>query len=117
MLVLNHKKMKAWQTGLELVVKIAGLTAELPVSEKYNLIPQLKRAALSVTSNIAEGAARRSSAERKRFYEIARSSVVEIDSCMEVIIVLGYAKREQLEPIECLIEDVFKLLSVMIRNS
>jgi four helix bundle protein len=63
---------------------------KLPSEEKYNLVSQIKRAGLSITNNLAEGASRKSKAEKNRFFEVARSSLVEIDNCMIVCIELHY---------------------------
>jgi four helix bundle protein len=79
MLSLGHKKMKAYQLALSLVKEVYKLTSNFPVDERFGLVSQLRRAAVSVCSNIAEGAARKSPADR-RFYEISRSSCVEIDT-------------------------------------
>ncbi len=81
------------------------------------MISQIRRAALSISNNIAEGAARKSTAERKRFYEIARSSDVEVDNCFEVIIAVSYLPKEDLVIAEDLVEQIFKLLSKMIDNT
>ena len=77
----------------------------------------MKRAALSISNNIAEGAARKLPAERKRFYEIARSSDVEVDNCLEVMLVANYCIMDELKTVEDLIEQIFKLLSAMIDNT
>ena len=117
MLELNHKKMKAWQYAIELVYQVQLLSHSLPAQERNVLVGQLKRAALSVSNNIAEGAARSSAYERKRFYEIARSSCVEVDNCFEIILRLSYVQPLQLE--ECLKynDQIFRLLSKMIDST
>jgi len=63
--------------------------------ERYNLIRQIRRAALSVHLNIAEGASGKSLGERKRFYEIARGSVIEIDAALDVAEDMGYIKKKK----------------------
>lgn len=117
MLNLNHKKLKAWQLAVLLYKEILLLVRKLPKEEQFNLISQIRRAALSVSNNIAEGAARKSTAERKRFYEVARSSDVEVDNCFEVIIAANYLSKEDLIIAEDLVEQIFKLLSKMIDNT
>lgn len=82
MLNLNHKDLKVWEKSIELVTDIYALTDDFPSEEKFGLISQLRRASVSIPSNIAEGASRKSENERKRFYEIARSSLVEVDTQM-----------------------------------
>lgn len=117
MLELNHKKMQAWSLGMELLVQIYTLASLLPTSEKYNLVSQMQRAALSITNNIAEGAARKSVAERRRFYEVAaRSSSVEVDNCFEVILKMKWADESTITAISRINESVFKLLSKMMNS-
>ena len=77
---------------------------------------QLRRAAVSVCSNIAEGSARRSKMEKIRFYEISRSSIVEIDTQIEISLVLEYLTKNQIPELEKYLESVFRMLSKMISN-
>ena len=117
MLNLNHKKLKAWQLAILLYKEILLLVRKLPKEEQFNLISQIKRAALSVSNNTAEGAARKSAAERRRFYEVARSSDVEVDNCLEVMLAADYLPKEDIAIAEDLVEQIFKLLSKMIDNT
>lgn len=89
---------------------------KLPKNEEFGLKSQLRRAAVSVSSNIAEGSGRKSIAERKRFYEIARSSVIEIDSQLEASVALQFIKEEDCEEINPLIMEEFKMLTKMIEG-
>jgi four helix bundle protein len=76
---------------------------------------QIRRAALSVYLNIAEGCSRKSMAERRRFFEIARGSLIEIDAALDIAFLLEYVTKEKLNDLgNCLIES-FKLLSSMIK--
>ena len=74
MLELNHKKLEVYNKSKELIKKIYLLTEKFPKNEQFVLASQLRRASISVLLNIAEGSSRKSILERKRFYEIARSS-------------------------------------------
>ena len=80
MLNLNHKKLEVWKKSLDLIENIYTLTEKFPKSEIFGISNQLRRASVSITSNIAEGSSRNSKIERKRFFEISRSSLVEIDT-------------------------------------
>jgi four helix bundle protein len=80
MLNLSHKDLEVYKISLLLVKEIYKLTRSYPKEEQFVLVTQLRRAAISVCSNLAEGAARKSGREKKRFYEISRSSLVEIDT-------------------------------------
>lgn len=114
MLQLSHKKLIVYQVSLKMVKIIYQLTRNFPKEEQYVLIPQLRRAAISVCSNIAEGAARRSKTEKKRFYEIARSSAVEIDTHFEIALILEYLDEEDLKESGNYLESVFRMPSKMI---
>lgn len=114
MLDLNHKKMTVWSKSIELVKLIYVLTNNFPSEEKFGIVSQLRRAAISVPSNISEGAARRSEAERHRFFEIARSSLVEIDTQIEISLELEYLDRGEIEELTQLANQVFAMLSAMM---
>jgi len=116
MLDLSHKKLDVYVLSLKLVKEIYLLTQRFPQEEKYVLVSQLRRAAISVCSNIAEGAARRSKREKKRFYEISRSSVVEIDTQLEIASLLEYLKAISINEVEQKLESIFRMLSKMIEN-
>ena len=66
----------------------------LPADERFGMTSQLRRAALSVHLNLAEGASRKSLAERKRYYEISRGSVIEIDAILDIAEELEYFKKK-----------------------
>lgn len=88
MLNLAHKQLDVYKFSLNLVKEVYILTKTLPKEEQFALVSQLRRAAISVCSNIAEGSARSSKPERKRFYEISRSSLVEVDTQFEITLIL-----------------------------
>jgi four helix bundle protein len=87
---------------------------EIPADEKYAMVQQIRRAALSAHLNLAEGSSRRSDNERKRYFEIARGSVIEIDTAFGVAVELGYCQKADLELLGVLILKIFKQLSVLI---
>jgi four helix bundle protein len=116
MLDLNHKKLTVWKKSKELVKQIYVLTGNFPSEEKFGMGSQLRMAALSVPSNISEGASRRSKTERERFYEIARSSLVEIDTQIEISLDLEYLDTEDIDELIRLANKVFAMLSVMIKT-
>lgn len=116
MLKLNHKNLEAWKQSLLLIKEIYVLTKTFPKEELFGITSQLRRASISVASNIAEGSSRKSSAERKRFYEIARSSVVEIDTQLEISLQIGFVEKEELQDIESSVTHVFALLSGLLKS-
>lgn len=117
MLDLNHKKLDVWNKSIELVTEIYRTTKSFSKEEIFGLSSQLRRASVSVISNIAEGSVRKSSLERKRFYEISRSSLVEIDAQLEVAQKLNYLNQEQIEKLYILIDQIFAMLSKLIMKT
>ena len=79
---MNHKDLNVWQNGIELVSKVYSFTEILPKSEEFGLKSQLRRAAVSVPTNIAEGAARNHQKEFIQFCYISLGSVVEIETLL-----------------------------------
>jgi len=116
MLKLNHKKLNVWKEGINLVKLIYKSTESFPKNEIFGLSNQLRRASVSVVSNIAEGASRKTKAERIRFYEISRSSIVEIDTQLEIAKELKYIEQDKLFEIENKITHIFSMLSNLIKN-
>ncbi len=116
MLNLAHKKLEVYKISLQLVKEVYRLTKNFPKEEQYVLVSQLRRAAISVCSNIAEGSARRTKPDRKRFYEISRSSLVEIDTQFEVALIIEYLKNDQIKALESYLNSIFGMLSKMISN-
>ena len=114
MLILKHKDLTVYKKSIELVSEIYSQTEHMPSDEKFGLISQMRRASVSIPSNIAEGASRKSMAERKRFYEISRSSLVELDTQIEISKSLNYLKKQHLQKIKGLANEVFAMLSKMV---
>lgn len=116
MLNLKHKKLKVWNKSILLVKEIYKLTKKLPDTEKFGLSSQMRRAAVSISSNISEGASRRSQTERNRFYEIARSSLVELDTQIEICLELQYLIKDDLANLAGLLNANFALITNMIKG-
>lgn len=105
-----HKKLDAWKVSIELADEIYKLTTKFPADEKFGLVSQMRRAAISVPSNIAEGAARSSTAEFRRFVSIARSSLSELDTQLDISVRLRFAGPEHREALDLLLHRLDKLL-------
>ncbi|WP_243751592.1 four helix bundle protein [Niastella caeni] len=103
-----------YKAAHEMLLECYIITRELPPEEKFVLVSQIRRASLSVKLNIAEGASRKSTAERKRFYEVARSSVVEIDSAVEAVVDIKYVALDNLQNLGILLNRCFSMLCNMI---
>lgn len=116
MLNLSHKTLEVYKIATLMVKEVYRLSKLLPKEEQFTLTTQLRRASISVCSNLAEGAARTSSKEKKRFYKVARASVVEIDTQIEISLMLEYINKENIVDMEKYQESVFRMLSKMIQN-
>jgi four helix bundle protein len=115
-LQLAHTKLDVFKFSQQLALECYKITKLFPDSEKFAMISQIRRAALSVHLNIAEGCSRKTKPDRTRFFEIARGSVIEIDAAMGIAHKLSYANLEQLQPLGDNIIKSFKLLSGMIAS-
>jgi len=113
-LELAHTKQPVFAQSKKLIVECYKVTNTFPTSEKYALVQQMNRAAVSVHLNIAEDCSRRSGVERKRFFEIARRSVIELDTAVGVACELGYIKPNDVNSLGQSIIGCFKQLTGMI---
>jgi four helix bundle protein len=95
--MLSYRDLDAWQEAMVLVEQTYGLVVSLPADERYGLVQQLRRAAVSVPSNIAEGHARGSTRDFARFLSIARGSVAEIETQLELTVRLGLLPSAEVE--------------------
>ena len=90
-----HRGLEAWKKGMELVEDIYRVTKNFPEDEKYGLVSQLRRAAISVPSNISEGAGRRTDGEFINYLSISIGSLSELDTQIELAMRLGYLQEEK----------------------
>ncbi len=116
LLELNHKKASFYRISLQLVASVYSTMKKVSDDEKFGLTSQIKRAAISIPLNIAEGSSRKSIPERKRFYEIARSSAVELDTGLEILLSTGLIKSDDLEEIAPILKDCFRQLSNILNT-
>ena len=112
----NFDKLLVWQRAHSLVLKIYEVTNNFPKEEIWELTSQIRRAAVSVPSNIVEGKARGSRKDFKRFLLIARGSLEEVKYQSLLAKELKYMNDEQYEEITVMIEDVGRLLGGMIKR-
>lgn len=112
--IRSHKDLIVWQKSVALASKVYAATRRLPSEERFGLNQQLRRAAVSIASNIAEGSARRSRAEFVQFLHIARGSLSEIETQMMIAIDQGFLPESD-SPIKEITE-VGNLLNGLIRS-
>lgn len=114
---LGHKKLDVWIKSKSLVINIYKITENFPKSELFGIVSQLRRASVSVLCNLSEGSARKSQGERKRFYEISRASLVEIDTILEISFDLLLIEEKDFNEINSDILVIFKMLSKLIQKT
>ena len=105
----NYKKLNVWISSISLVKNIYNLTRKFPKEEMFVLTQQLRRAAISIPSNIAEGAGRNSNKEFKHFLSIANGSAYELQTQLILTIELNLVSKESIQPILNLIIEVQKM--------
>jgi four helix bundle protein len=113
-LKLNHQKFEVYTYSRAFTLACYKLTKALPVEERFGMISQIRRAALSVHLNIAEGASKKSELERRRYYEISRGSVVEVDAALDIANDLQYLNNIDMKDLEEKMIRTFKLLTGLI---
>jgi four helix bundle protein len=108
-----HHNLMAWQQSIALVKSVYQLTSSFPKTEIFGLIAQMRRAAISVPSNIAEGAARATDKEFLHFLHVARGSLSELETQLIISRDLGYAVNDAV--IDELIQNIFANIGGLIR--
>ena len=112
----SYKDLLAWQRSIQMSIAIYKFTSGLPKEETYGLSSQLRRAGVSVPSNIAEGYARMSKGEYKQFLGMARGSNSEVQTQLIIARELGFGSPQLLDKAEGLSNEVGKLLAGIIRS-
>jgi len=110
-----HKNLKVWQKAIELVKMIYLETNKLPQEERYGLTQQMRRAVVSIPSNIAEGAARKGAKEAIQYFIISRGSISELDTQITICKKLNYFDSSTISRLTSALEGVDSLLSGLTR--
>ncbi len=110
----NFEDLVAWQEAVSLAKSIYHLTSTFPKQEQFGLTSQLRRAVISVSSNLAEGFGRFGQKDKERFYTIALGSLLEVRSQVLVSEALVFATANDIKPILSKITDVHKLINALI---
>ena len=111
--VQNYRELIVWQKAMDLVTEVYCLTRLFPREELYGLTNQIRRAVVSIPSNIAEGQARQSTAEFRHFLSIAQGSRAEVDTQILIAIRLQYLTETQAQTALALLIELKKMLSVL----
>ena len=111
---LTHTKLDVFSASKSFVLECYKPTKTFPAHEQFALVQQIRSAAISTHLNIAEGCSRKSVVERKRFFEISRGSVIEIDTAFDIAVSLEYCSTESLHTLGEKLIKTFKLLCGLI---
>ena len=113
-LQLAHTQKNVFQESKKFTLECYRVTKDFPTDEKFAMVQQIRRAALSTHLNIAEGCSRKSEKERKRFFEISRGSVIEVDTALDIAQELNYKTVEELQKLGTYLVSTFKQLTGLI---
>jgi len=106
----SYRNLIVWQRAVDLSVEVYKITAGFPREEIYGITSQMRRCAVSVASNIAEGYGRNSKNEYRHFLGVARGSALELQTQLAIAAELGFTKAESLERAESLADEVAKII-------
>lgn len=112
----DYKDLISWQKSMRLAEQVYQLTKKLPKEETYGLTSQLRRAAISIPSNIAEGYGRDSTLEYTRFLKYARGSLYETETQLYLSQMLEYLAKDEIDPALSLCAEIGKMVNTMIRR-
>ena len=116
MAIKNYKDFIVWQKAMQAVKQLYLLVKKLPKEEMFALSDQMRRCAVSIPSNIAEGQQRNSDAEFVRFLTYAQGSRAELETQLLICVSIGYLTDEDITEIMVLLEEINKMLASLIRT-
>lgn len=111
-----HKNLKVWQLAMDIAEKIYTITESFPKEERFTLVSQMRRSAISVPSNIAEGAGRNTKKEFVNFLHIAQGSLSELDSQWELSLRLKYVDNTTWNILDNMLNEEDKIITGLIRS-
>ncbi len=111
-----HRKLNVWLESIELIKKVYQITSGFPQTEKFGITSQLRRAAVSVSCNIAEGAARKTKKEFRYFLYISSGSASEVDTLLCIVNELRFLKESEFATLEATNDKVSAMLNGLIKS-
>ena len=115
-MIKNYKDLKVWQKSYELCLKIYKITAKFPNEERYGLTSQIRRSAVSIASNIAEGYGRKTTLDYIRMLYISYGSVCELETQILLAGDLGFIEKSELGTIKKDIAEIERMLKALIKS-
>ena len=114
--IKSFTELIAWQKGHELVLAIYKITGEFPTKETFSLVDQMRRAAISITSNIAEGFSRQGLKEKIQFYYMSLGSLTELQNQLLIARDVGYLSKEKFQDLAQRTVEVGKVVNGLIKS-
>jgi four helix bundle protein len=111
----GYRNLLVWQKGKSLATEVYRLTNNESIKHDYSLVDQMRRSAVSVPSNVAEGDERKSDKDSVRFFHIAKGSQAELSTQLEIARDVGYFTAAQVEPLNVQCAELGKMLGALIR--
>lgn len=111
-----HRKLILWQKSLDFVIELYQNLRNFPAQEQFGIVVQMRRASISIPSNIAEGAARKSRKEYLKFLYIARGSISELDTQLEISLRLKYLSSQKYSELQEKLDELSKMLNGLITS-
>jgi four helix bundle protein len=115
--IVNFTDLEAWKKGHELVIEVYKITGEFPKSELFGLTDQMRRCAVSITSNIAEGFSRLFYKEKLQFFRISTGSVTELQNQLIIAKDVGFLNKPEFDSLYTQTIVVLKILNGLIKNT
>lgn len=115
-MIQSYKDLKVWQKSIDLAVKIYEVTKRFPKEELYGLVSQMRRAAFSIPSNIAEGYCRKHLRDYIRFLGIAYGSAAELETQLIISKKIKLVKKESFSELTGLTQEIMKMLYILMRR-
>ncbi len=112
----SHKDLDVWRLAVDLATEVYKVTKSFPKNEQYDMVSQMRRSAVSIASNVAEGAARQSSKEFTQFLHFALGSASELDTQLEIAIRVDLAKPGVLEKLQASTTRIGQMLRGLARS-
>ena len=113
-MVTSHKDLLVWQRSMDLVETVYRVTAGFPSAEQWGLVSQMRRAAISVPSNIAEGYGRQATGEYRHHISIGRGSLLELETQILLAIRLKYLQQGDADPVLKEIDELSRMLATLV---
>lgn len=113
---MNYRRMIVWQKAMDLTKAVYIVIRGLPSDEIYALSSQMRRAVISIPSNIAEGAGRNTDNDLRHFMTIARESAIELETQLMICEMLNYLKSNEIRTLLKMLDEIRRMLSVLIKH-